>query len=56
MSFIEYKFNNENDKERDKKFLDDYYYRYQKILFDSRDDNSILKLRNAIYETHINKG
>ena len=56
MAFIKDKINNENGKEKDKKFLDDYYYRYQKILFDSRDDNSILKLRNAIDETHLNKG
>ena len=56
MSFIKNKINNQNDTESDKKFLDDYYYRYQEILFDSRDDKSILKLRNAIYETHLKNG
>tara|TARA_B100000886_G_C20422612_1_gene492329 strand:- start:1843 stop:2451 length:609 start_codon:yes stop_codon:yes gene_type:complete len=49
-------FINKNSNKSDKRFLDDYYSRYQKILFDSRDDNSILKLRNAIYETNLNKG
>ena len=56
MSFMEDKINNRNDKKSDKRFLDDYYSRYQKILFDSRDDDSILKLRNAISKTHFNNG
>ena len=56
MSFIDDKFSNKVNKELDKKFLDDYYSRYQRILFDSRDDKSILKLRNVIYETYLNKG
>ena len=56
MSLIKNKINYKNDTESDKKFLDDYYYRYQEILFDSRDDKSILKLRDAIYETHLKKG
>ena len=49
-------FSQEKNKKSDKIFLDDYWSRYQKILFDSRDDSSILKLRNAIYETYLNKG
>ncbi len=56
MSFFQDQLNVNNDKESDKKFLDDYYSRYQRILFDSRDDNSILKLRNAIYQTNLNNG
>ena len=56
MSYLQKKFSQGKDKESDKKFLDDYYSRYQKILFDSRDDESILKLRNVIYETYLNKG
>ena len=56
MSYLQKKFSQGKDKESDKKFLDDYYSRYQKILFDSRDDESILKLRNIIYETYLNKG
>ena len=56
MSFLHDKNIIKTNNDLDKKFLDDYYYRYQKILFDSRDDNSILKLRNAIYETHLNNG
>ena len=48
---------NKNDiKELDKKFLDDYWSRYQKILFDSRNDLSILTLRNAISEIHQKNG
>ncbi len=56
MSFLQNKNSFKINKDSDKKFLDDYYSRYQSILFDSRDDNSILKLRNAINETNINKG
>ena len=29
-------------------FLDDYWSRYRRILFDSRDDKSILTLRDQI--------
>ena len=47
---------NKNLKIKDKEFLDDYWERYKKILFDSRNDSSILILRDAIYETHLNKG
>lgn len=56
MSFLQNKNNIKTNKDSDKRFLDDYYSRYQSILFDSRDDDSILKLRNAINLTHINKG
>ena len=40
----------------DKKFLDDYWSRYQKILFDSRDDSSLLVLRDAISMINQSKG
>ena len=33
---------------KDLLFLDDYWSRYKRILFDSRDDKSILELRNQI--------
>ncbi len=33
---------------KDSLFLDDYWSRYKRILFDSRDDKSILELRNQI--------
>ena len=56
MSFLHDKNIIKTNNDLDKKFLDDYYSRYQKILFDSRDDNSILKLRDAIHKTHLNKG
>ena len=35
----------------DSKFLEDYWLRYKKILFESRDDNLILKLRDDIRNT-----
>ena len=47
---------NKNLKIKDKEFLDDYWERYKKILFDSRNDSSILILRDAICETYLNKG
>ena len=56
MSFLKDENSIKTNKNLDKKFLDDYYSRYQRILFDSRDDNSILKLRNAIHDTHVKKG
>ena len=56
MKKLNHNFNNKNSKDSDKIFLDDYYSRYQKILFDSRDDDSILQLRNAISKTHFNNG
>ena len=41
---------------KDKKFLDDYWSRYQKLFFESRNDESILNFRNAIAGTLENKG
>ena len=38
-------FENKNSKIKDKEFLDDYWERYKKILFDSRNDSSILILQ-----------
>lgn len=35
----------------DKLFIDDYWDRYQKLFFESRDDNLILKFRDCIKET-----
>ncbi len=35
----------------DSKFLEDYWLRYKKILFESRNDNLILKLRDNIRKT-----
>ena len=32
------------NRAKDKKFLDDYWSRYQKLFFESRDDKSILEL------------
>ena len=40
----------------DKKFLDDYWSRYQKLFFESRDDKSILELKDAINRTFLEKG
>ncbi|MAV63587.1 MAG: phosphoheptose isomerase [Candidatus Marinimicrobia bacterium] len=37
---------------KDKLFIDDYWSRYQKHFFESRDDESILKLRDSIKETN----
>ena len=56
MKKLNHNFNNKNSKDSDKRFLDDYYSRYQKILFDSRDDDSILELKNTISKTHFNNG
>ena len=42
---------NRNQFESDNSFLDDYWERYKRILFDSRDDKLILKLRDNIKET-----
>ena len=56
MSKLNHDCTNNNVEVLDKKFLDDYWSRYQKILFDSRDDESILTLRNAIKDIHLKKG
>ena len=42
--------------EYDKNFLDDYWSRYQKLFFESRDDKSILQFRDSIYKTFLEKG
>ena len=42
--------------ENEKLFLDDYWSRYQKLFFDSRDDESILKFRDFIKDTKERKG
>ena len=41
---------------QDKKFLDDYWLRYQKLFFESRNDEAILNLRNSIANTFENNG
>ncbi len=43
-------------KTSDTKFLDDYWLRYKKILFESRDDRRILKLRDNVIKITKNKG
>ena len=40
----------------DKSFLDDYWSRYQKLFFKSRDDKSILELSDSINRTVLEKG
>ena len=40
-------------KNKDKLFIDDYWSRYQKHFFESRDDESILKLRDSIKEKNL---
>ena len=41
---------------KDTSFLDDYWLRYKRILFDSRDDKSILQLRDQINNIKKVKG
>ena len=41
---------------KDKKFLDDYWLRYQKLFFESRNDESLLNFRNSIANTLENDG
>lgn len=43
-------------KLKDKKFLDDYWLRYQKLFFESRNDAYILNFRNSISNTFKNNG
>ena len=40
----------------DKRFLDDYWSRYQKLFFESRNDESILNFKNSIKITNQNNG
>ena len=42
--------------ERDREFLDDYWDRYYKILFESRDDSHLIKLRDCCIATNNNGG
>tara|TARA_Y100001968_G_scaffold297166_1_gene305903 strand:+ start:106 stop:690 length:585 start_codon:yes stop_codon:yes gene_type:complete len=46
----------ENNTENDKKFLDDYWNRYQKLLIESRNDKSIICLRDAIKNIKLANG
>ena len=55
MSKLNHDCTNNNVEVLDKKFLDDYWSRYQKILFDSRNDSAILKLRDAIINVKSKK-
>ena len=41
---------------KDKKFLEDYWSRYQKTFFDSRNDDLILNFKNAIEKTYKDNG
>ena len=43
-----------NSTLKDSKFLEDYWLRYKKILFDSRDDKGLIDLRNQILLTQKN--
>lgn len=45
-----------NNKETDKKFLDDYWKRYQTLLIESRNDESIIFLRDSIKNTQLANG
>ena len=40
----------------DKEFLDDYWLRYKKILFESRNDEEILEIRDQFLKVARNKG
>ena len=44
------------DFKEDNKFLEDYWLRYKKILFNSRDDQSLLKLRDIILQINKDQG
>lgn len=54
MNSKDYKINNLKSNS-DFEFLEDYWSRYKEILFESRNDKLILKLRDYILKTH-NKG
>ena len=45
-----------NNKENDKKFLNDYWKRYQKLFIESRNDESIICLRDSIKSTKLANG
>lgn len=44
------------NSEGDKKFLDDYWFRYKNLFLNSRNDDLILKLRDEIKKTHLDEG
>ena len=50
------KIKNLYENKKDKLFIDDYWGRYQKIFFESRDDSSILRFRDSIKETNLRGG
>lgn len=50
------KINNIYSNNKDKLFIDDYWSRYQKLFFESRDDRSILRFRDSIQETNSKGG
>ena len=41
---------------KDKKFLEDYWKRYQEILFNLKNNDDIIIFKNAINETHKSEG
>ena len=45
-----------DNKENDKNFLDDYWKRYQRLLIESRNDKSIICLRDAINSIKLANG
>tara|TARA_B100000579_G_C22788224_1_gene833037 strand:+ start:820 stop:1425 length:606 start_codon:yes stop_codon:yes gene_type:complete len=47
---------NSTSTNADKSFLDDYWSRYKKLLFESRDDETLLKLRDCFLETNKKSG
>ena len=48
------KFSKEHNKKLDSIFLDDYWANIKNLVL-NQDDNSILNLRNAIYETYLKR-
>ena len=48
--------NSKNSNLKDSKFLEDYWLRYKKILFNSRDDKGLIDLRNQILTTQKKGG
>ena len=47
---------NIDNMSEDNKFLNDYWSLYKELLFDAKNDNLILKLRDSIKHTYKNKG
>ena len=45
-----------NDKENDRKFLNDYWERYLKLFNESRNDESIINLKDSIKSTKLANG